>query len=176
MHAGTRFASGGRGAIISPNMTAIAIHSIDHVVVRVSDMDRALAFYRDALGFCERSALDVSGADANTLLELESVELRAVYLERDGTRIELLRFEAPEPTGGPGPRPVNQLGLTHLSLRVDDLDAAIRAVEQAGGRCLSGTRIENARFRTSAVFVLDPDGLRIELLDAPGAPDSLPAP
>jgi glyoxylase I family protein len=154
----------------------VSVVRLSHIGICVSDLEKSVAFYRDALGFRERSALDVSGAEADTLLELESVELRAVYLERDGTRIELLRFEAPESTGGPGPRPVNQLGLTHLSLRVDDLDAAIRAVEQAGGRCLSGTRIENARFRTSAVFVLDPDGLRIELLDAPGAPDSLPSP
>lgn len=152
----------------------MSVLRLSHIGLCVSNLERSVAFYRDALGFRERSSIDVSGDDADTLLDLESVELRAVYLERDGTRIELLHFGAPGGTDGPGPRPVNRLGLTHLSLRVDDLDAMIQAVEQAGGRCLTSSRIANPRFQMQAVFVVDPDGLRIELLQAPGDPGSLP--
>ncbi len=153
----------------------MSVLRLSHIGLCVSDLERSISFYRDALHFQELSALHVSGAEADTLLELEGVELRAVYLERDGTRIELLHFDAPGCTGGPGPRPLNRLGLTHLSLRVDDLDATIRAVERGGGRCLATTRIENPRFQTRAVFVVGPDGLRIELLQMPGDPSSLPA-
>ena len=152
----------------------MSVLRLSHIGLCVSDLERSVAFYRDALLFSEQSALDVSGAEADTLLDLEGVKLRAVYLERDGTRIELLRFDSPSGSGDPGPRPVNRLGLTRLSLRVDDLDATIRAIERAGGRCLAATRIENPRFQTLAVFVVDPDGLRIELLQTPGDPSSLP--
>ena len=77
-------------------------------------------------------------------------------------------------TGGPGPRPVNQPGLTHLSFRVASLDDTITAVESRGGGVLAGTRIHNPRYETSAIFVTDPDGLRIELLEAPGDSNALP--
>jgi len=147
---------------------------LSHIGICVSDLERSLGFYRDALGFGERSGLDASGAEVDRLLELEAVKLRARYLERDGTRIELLCFDSPGCSGDPGPRPVNQLGLTHLSLRVEDLDAAIRACERAGGRCLAATRIDDPRFQTRAVFVVDPDGMRIELVQAPGDPGALP--
>ena len=140
----------------------------------MSDLDRSVAFYREALGFHELSRLEVAGKEAEQLLDLSPVALRAVYLERDGTRIELLAFDEPGPAGGPGPRPVNQLGLTHLSLRVASLDDAVNRIEAHGGRPLPGSRIENPRFRTAAIFVTDPDGLRIELLEAPGDPTRLP--
>ena len=152
----------------------MAVQRLSHVGRCVSDLERSLTFYCDALGFRELSALEVSGAEADRLLELEGVKLRAAYLERDAVRIELLCFDAPGTTGAAEPAPANRLGLTHLSLRVDDLDSAIRAVERGGGRCLPHTQIESPRFHTRAAFVVDPDGLRIELLQLPGDPSALP--
>ena len=150
------------------------VQRLSHIGICVTDLEASVAFYCDALGFAELSRLEVSGPEPDQLLDLKDVALRAVYLERDGTRIELLRFDSPGETGGPGPRPVNQPGLTHLSLRVTDLDEAVAAVESRGGRVLAGSRIHNPRYDTSAVFVTDPDGLRLELLEAPGDPDALP--
>jgi catechol 2,3-dioxygenase-like lactoylglutathione lyase family enzyme len=152
----------------------VNVQRLSHVGVCVTDMERSVAFYRDALGFAELSRLHVDGPESDQLLDLDDVSLHAVYLERDGTRIELLEFDSPVSTGGPGPRPVNQPGLTHLSLRVADLDQAIHDVEASGGRVLEKSRIDNPKFRTAAIFVTDPDGLRIELLQTPGDPSSLP--
>ncbi len=152
----------------------VDVQRLSHIGICVTDLEASVAFYRDGLGFAELSRLEVSGPEPDQLLELKDVELRVVYLERDGTRIELLRFDSPGPTGGPGPHPLNQLGLTHLSFRVASLDEAIALVESRGGRVLAGTRIQNPRYETSAVFVTDPDGLRIELLESPGDPAALP--
>ena len=69
---------------------------------------------------------------------------------------------------------MNRLGLTHLSLRVDDLDATVANLARVGGRVLNETRIDNPEFRASAVFVIDPDGIRIELVEQPGDPTALP--
>ena len=64
---------------------------------------------------------------------------------------------------------MNQLGLTHLSLRVADLDAVARVVESLGGTVVAGTR---TTFDTSDaldfVYCTDPDGTRIELMHLPG--------
>jgi catechol 2,3-dioxygenase-like lactoylglutathione lyase family enzyme len=142
----------------------VAIRAFSHVGVCVSDLDRSLAFYCDGLGFREVGRLDVTGEATETLLQLEAVDLCAVFLERDGVRVELLAYRSPPHRGTGEPRPMNALGLTHLSLRVDDLGAAIDALERAGGRVLRATRIRNDELASEAVFVTDPDGTRIELV------------
>ena len=133
-------------------------------------MDRALRFYRDGLGFVYRSELRVAGEPTDTLLELHQVDLHACYLERDGTRIELLHYASPGAVGAAVPRPMNQLGLTHLSLRVSDLAAIVAALRAVGGVVIERSRIDIPAFESAAVFVTDPDGTRIELVQAPGDP------
>jgi len=152
----------------------VGVQRLSHIGICVSDLERSTRFYCEALGFEEAGSLEVSGADCDTLLDLSDVALRAVYLERDGTRIELLAFDPPGSTGDPGPSPVNRLGLTHLSLRVTNLASVCEATGRNGGAVLESSRIESERFHTRAIFVTDPDGLRIELLEAPGDPSSLP--
>lgn len=152
----------------------MTVQRLTHLGICVSDLEPALGFWRDALGFREVGTLDVEGSEAATLLELPGVELRAVYLERDGVRIELLHYPAPGHAGSAEPRAMNALGLTHLSFRVQDLDATLAALERAGGHVLAQTRTNNPKFRAAAVFVTDPDGTRVELVQAPGDPAALP--
>ena len=138
----------------------MTVQRFSHVGLCVSDLDRSLAFYRDTLGFREVARIDASGEESETLLQIADVDLRALFLERDGVRIELLHYRTPGHRGSGEPRPMNALGLTHLSLRVDDLDATIAALEQAGAHVLRATRT------TRAAFVTDPDGIRLELIAA----------
>lgn len=142
---------------------------MSHIGICVSDWKRSLRFYHDVLGFRYVHELEVKGEPSDTLLRLTGVSLRAIYLEREGVRIELLHYEAPGCTGAGEPRPMNQLGLTHLSLRVDDLDAQVAELSAAGVRVLDDTRIEIPRVRSKAVFITDPDGTLIELVQQPGA-------
>jgi len=150
------------------------IDALSHVGICVSDLDRSTRFYRDALGFAEVHRIDVKGGDAERLLALEPVELNAVYLERDGTVIELLEFVQPGHVTSDAPRPMNRVGFTHLSLRVSDFDAVLAGVEACGGAVLHDTETRREAWGMAVVFVTDPDGLRIELLQAPGDPTKLP--
>jgi glyoxylase I family protein len=147
---------------------------LTHVGICVSDVERSLRFYRDVLGFRYLSELQVAGEPSSTLLQLENVALRAVYLERDGTRIELLHYSSPGHCGRADARPMNQLGLTHLSLRVDALAATLDDLRKAGVRVLDNTRIDIPTFAAAAVFIIDPDGVLIELVQAPGDPATPP--
>jgi catechol 2,3-dioxygenase-like lactoylglutathione lyase family enzyme len=54
---------------------------------------------------------------------------------------------------------MNELGLTHISLSVDDIPATCALVEQYGGTVLHETQLDSA-----SLFVRDPDGQLIELL------------
>lgn len=150
------------------------VQRYSHLGLCVADLARAERFYREGLGFREISRIEVAGGASDTLLELEGSELEAVYLERDGLRLELLHFRRPGALGAGEARPVNQRGLTHLSFRVEDCDVAARRLAGLGGRVLGHTRIDNPQFRSIAVFVLDPDGARVELVQSPGDPERVP--
>ena len=152
----------------------MTVQRLSHIGICVSDLERSVRFYRDILGFEELSRLQVKGAEAERLLQLAGGELQAVYLQRDGTRIELLFYPVAGHERTTTLRPMNRLGFTHLSLRVADMDAVVAAILQGGGVNLTETRVDNTRRGTKAMFVTDPDGLRIELLQAPGDPNALP--
>lgn len=152
----------------------MALLRLTHVGLCVADLERSVRFYRDALGFHLRSRFDVAGEHTSKLLQLADVDLQAVYLERDGTRIELLHYRSPGHVAAETPRPMNRIGLTHLSLRVDDLDATLASLVAAGARVLEPSRIDIPDFAAAAVFVTDPDGTLIELVQAPGDPEPPP--
>jgi catechol 2,3-dioxygenase-like lactoylglutathione lyase family enzyme len=139
---------------------------ITHLGICVSDLEASRAFYRDALGFEPLRELEASGRETETLLELPGAALRAVYLRKDGVVVELLGYDHPGSVGDGSPRPMNALGLTHLSLRVPDLAAAIETLESQGVNVLRHTRIHNPELDAKAVFVTDPDGTRIELVES----------
>lgn len=134
-----------------------------HTGCCVTDLERSRRFYTEVLGFTEVLAFDVTGPEAARLMGLaEPLHLRAVYLRLDGFVLELLGFTDPPPEP-PTDWSIRRPGLTHLSVMVDDLDAACARVEACGGRVLGERRV------TGAVFVEDPDGRPVELL-APGSP------
>jgi catechol 2,3-dioxygenase-like lactoylglutathione lyase family enzyme len=147
---------------------------LSHIGVCVSDLERSLRFYRDLLGFERVSELEISGEPTATLLQLDEVDLHAVYLQRDGARIELLHYRRPGAVGDGAPRAMNQLGLTHFSMRVDDLWGLLDRLKAAGVRVLEKSKIEIPAFAAAAAFVADPDGILIELVQAPGDPSTLP--
>jgi predicted enzyme related to lactoylglutathione lyase len=70
----------------------------------------------------------------------------------------------PDVTGPAERRPMNQRGITHLCFNVSDLRAACRRVEAAGGRVHLQTLTQMPV--SDIVFCTDPDGTRIELVQA----------
>jgi glyoxylase I family protein len=149
----------------------MSVQRLSHIGICVSDLERSVLFYCDVLGFAEQSRLRVSGPESERLLNIAGGDVQAVYLLRDGTCIELLHYPEVGHEPSQTPRPMNQLGFTHLSVRVTDLDAVVAAVVAGGGTYLDDTRVDNPAWRSIAVFVTDPDGLRIELLQTTGEPN-----
>jgi catechol 2,3-dioxygenase-like lactoylglutathione lyase family enzyme len=143
--------------------------SFSHLGICVSDLDRSLRFYCEGLGF-EQVASHRVGAEFSGLIEVEDVALESRMLARDGVTIELLGFVSPGHVGDGGRRPMNQLGLTHLSLRVDDVDGVASTIVGLGGTVVRGTRttLDMPGARLDFLYCTDPDGVRIELMDLPG--------
>ena len=145
----------------------MAIRRLTHIGICVSDLARSLTFYRDVLGLREVGRFAYDDDATGTILEVADAKLELVYLERDGVRLELLHYASPGHTGDGARRAMNALGLTHLSFAVEDIDATARAIEAAGGRVLPRTRV-TFKSGNGGLFALDPDGTRIELIEAKG--------
>jgi lactoylglutathione lyase len=129
---------------------------VNHVGQCVADVARAERFYVELLGFEVDRRLDVPDAASGPLLGIEPpVGLAATYLRKGDFQLELLTFDRP---GNPPfrARELNEPGLTHLSVSVEDLDAVLGRVEALGGQLV--TRVQGA------AFVRDPDGQLLELL------------
>ena len=95
---------------------------LDHVGIAVQDVEAALRFYRDALG------LDVSAPE-----DVVSQHVQACFVPVGSATLELLRATAPESpiakfVGKRGP------GLHHITLRVDDIHAALAHLRARGVR------------------------------------------
>ncbi len=128
-----------------------------------------MRFYRDALGF-EVAEQHTIGHDFATLMEFEEVDLTSQFMRRGPTAIELLSFSTPEAEGTPDRRPVNRLGLTHLSFRVHDLEGVAARIAECGGQVLDHTMttIDLGGTPLRFVYCTDPDGTRVELMDLGG--------
>lgn len=142
--------------------------SLSHVGVCVSDLERSVRFYRDGLGF-EAAHTHRIGTEFGRLMEIDGVALESRFLRRDGMTIELLHFEAPGHLGDGQRRAINRLGLTHLAMRVDDVDEVAAHIVAFGGQVVTGTRTTFDLAGTSLDFLYctDPDGVRIELMRLP---------
>src|SRR5579862_7304896 len=145
----------------------MGIERFTHVCVRVGDLDRSLRFYRDVLGFEERSRHDGRGGPSAMMLGDPGAELHAVFLERDGTIVELQTIDGDSPAVTDGVR----RGLSHIGFLVTDLPAVLVRLSDAGAAVVESSRYEDAALGSTVVFVTDPDGTRIELIAAPAGYD-----
>jgi lactoylglutathione lyase len=141
----------------------------NHLGQCVTDLDRSRRFYEEALGFEQWREIAPPDSPSDQLLRLTPpIGMTACYLRRDGLVLELLHF------AGDGARPLpyrertmNEPGLTHISVSVDDIPATCARVTELGGDVLTDTDIG------FGIFVRDPDGQLIELLPM-AYRDSLP--
>jgi methylmalonyl-CoA/ethylmalonyl-CoA epimerase len=97
---------------------------LDHIGIAVADLHQALAFYRDALG------LEIDAPE-----DLESQQVRAHFVPVGGPALELL--EATD-DASPIARFVERRGpgLHHITLRVDDIAAALTRLKTHGVRLI----------------------------------------
>jgi lactoylglutathione lyase len=139
--------------------------SLRSVGICVSDLERSLAFYTKAFGFSISPRTLRANAAFASLLELDNVDATIRFVDTGGVMLELFQYANPKAIGNAGTRqPMNHIGLTNLQFKVSDLAATLKAVKQAGGTVLENARIAGPDGVTRAIFVLDPDGTRIELV------------
>jgi lactoylglutathione lyase len=122
-----------------------------HTCYRIGNPVKSIAFY-EALGFEKRRELPIGDEAVNYFLGIPGA---------DGPELELTyNFGIPGYELG--------TGYGHVALRVDDLEATLERLARE-----RGIEPERPAYRVSKegsliCFVRDPDGYRIELIDASG--------
>jgi methylmalonyl-CoA/ethylmalonyl-CoA epimerase len=125
---------------------------IAHVGIAVSDLEAALAFYRDVLGIEPNAPEEADGA---TILSLPFGESDIELMVPTGPDTPVGRFLAKR---GPG--------IHHICYRVPDLDAAIQACRAAGYRLIDeAPRSGAAGRRIAFIHPKATGGILLELTD-----------
>jgi len=123
-----------------------------HTMIRVLDEDRAVAFYRDALGL---DRIDIHRLDGFSLIYMSNAET--------GFEVEL--------TVNHGRTEPYQLGdgYGHLAVVVDDLEAEHRKMTDLGyaPRDIKDF-LKNGQKFARFFFIADPDGYQIEVIQKGG--------
>lgn len=145
-------------------MAVLTDLSFCHLVVGVTDMDRALEFYRDALGMDIVFESLISGEPFDAALHAtRQQEGRVVGGLLGGLMVELLSLGANPATDKPVRRGIT--GIQNISLSVIDLDETHRRIRTAG------YPPDQDPFEIGGVrmfFVKDPDGTPVEFIELPG--------
>jgi len=135
-----------------------------HLVVGVTDMDRALSFYRGFLGMDVVFDQLISGESFDAALHAtRQQEGRVVGGLIGGLMIELLSLGGAKPAETPRRRGI--VGIQNVSLSVTDLDETYRQIIEAG------YEPDQKPFEIGGVrmfFVKDPDGTPVEFIELPG--------
>lgn len=121
------------------------------VALTVPDFDRAVAFYRDALGL--EQLADWSGDDGRVILLDAGRATLELFDERQADSVD--RIEAGRRVSGP----------VRLAIEVDDIDATAQRLLAAGAEAMAPPIVppwggRNARLRT-------PDGMQLTLFSEP---------
>lgn len=130
------------------------IKTIDHIGILTKDLQKSVEFYTDVLGF-----------SISRKIEMAEAGLSAVFVEKDGSKIELMGYRGEIPKRSEGIEikmggssiPIND----HITFTVDDIGATVTELKEKGVIFYleqGGMKLDSFK---------DPNGVLIELVEHP---------
>jgi methylmalonyl-CoA/ethylmalonyl-CoA epimerase len=124
------------------------VEKIDHVVIRVTDLQKAKKFFADLLETKFIELGEFSNMDARSAIEPFGIELVEPLIPDGALAKEINRKGE---------------GLSLLSLKVFNLEEAVAEMKSKGIRLI--TRIERSRMKAAVFHPKDTYGVMIELIE-----------
>jgi len=141
----------------------------EHIGIQVADVDRSARFYQEALGFELYDRLSRSDAYVQRVVGYPGVTLEIAMLRIPGTAVELEILEYRDVERTPIDPATASPGTMHFSLFVEGLDELYARLRERGVEFVS--EVETSTAGTLAggrvVYMKDPDGIRVELVELP---------
>ena len=147
------------------------IKAVDHINIVVSDIERSVKFYTEVLGFEKINVVHLEGDWIDDIVGLKGVNADVAFIvaPEGDPKIELLCYKSPIGESLPANSHANTVGLRHIALRVDDIQAAYQKLKDAGVKLESEpimvpltTPAENP-IRKTLFYFYDPDGVLLEI-------------
>jgi catechol 2,3-dioxygenase-like lactoylglutathione lyase family enzyme len=142
----------------------------DHTSFTVSNLEKSLAFYHDLLGFeILNHRPRITNRYFRDIVDFPDGVIKGAFLAIPGTTHCLELFEYVHPRGTPLDTRNNNPGSAHIALLVEDLRPMVEELKARGVRFRSEPIYLDEGPNTGgwAVYMLDPDGITIELFQAP---------
>ena len=147
-------------------MSTFKVIATNHTSFTVSDLDRSIAFFRDALGFDVTSKAPRGQALIQAITGVEGADVLIAYVRGPGHSIELIQYLGPDARDSVWPCPCDT-GFSHIAYDVDDIDAAIEASRHHAVEPIGPVvTIDQGPNRGNRVaYLRDPDGITIEFIE-----------
>jgi glyoxylase I family protein len=150
------------------NEIRFKIIKTDHTAITVSSLKSALDFWINVMGF-RLISKETSGTGKwlDNILGVRGVKFTTAFVEGPGHTIELLEYHSPWFRRVMKSRNCD-VGAFHISFTVDNLEATVKKVEQAGWRRIGKPQPpEDAKIVKWPVMLRNPDGTTLEFRELP---------
>jgi catechol 2,3-dioxygenase-like lactoylglutathione lyase family enzyme len=143
--------------------------ALDSVALTVSDLDRSVAFYENALGFRKISEHTIADRNHDYVTGVFGTRVRSATLRLGDETIQLEQFVSPAGRPIPADSRSNDLWFQHFAVVVADMERAHEHVRRFGVQSISSApqtipESNRAAAGIKAWKFRDPDGHPLELL------------
>jgi catechol 2,3-dioxygenase-like lactoylglutathione lyase family enzyme len=156
------------GAAQEAGPRASLVTGVGHTGITVSDLDRAIGYFRDVLGLAVSDPVVCSGELFEQVTGVPGCVIDICYVSAPGHTVELLCYSSPPDKTSSGLRPCDN-GHLHLCFDVADIGAVISAGRAYGFEPVNPVQVvrEGPHQGNKVIYTRGPDNLIVELMEHP---------
>ena len=140
------------------------ISEFRHTGLVVNDLDGAIHFWRDVIGFSEVRTLEESGPHIDAILHLADARLTTVKLVApNGAMLELLKFHS-HSGSKKWHGEAYSTGFTHVALTINSFDDCRKRLESAGVQFLASPQV-SPDGKVKVTYCRGPENILIEFVE-----------